>query len=68
MLLAFAWPIRNSSSIRGNTGEKMALATKLRNHKEVRNRRTKKAVPFREVNLFMVANVTRNPRENQQKE
>ena len=43
----------------------MVLPTKLRNHSELRNRRTKKAVPLSEVNLFMVANVIRNPKENQ---
>jgi hypothetical protein len=40
--------MRNSSSINGRTGERMVLPTKLRNHKEQRKRRNKKAVPLNE--------------------
>jgi hypothetical protein len=51
ILLAFAWLIRNSSSMSGRTGERIVRPTKLRNQRELRKRRYNKALPFSEVNL-----------------
>jgi len=45
--------MRNSSSIKGRTGEKIVLAIKLRAHRELRNRRYRNALPFKELNLII---------------
>lgn len=46
MLLALAWLMENSSSMRGMSGEKIVLALKFRNQMNQRKKRKKKARPL----------------------
>lgn len=50
-LLALAWLITNSSSIRGITGAKIVLPEKLMNQRDQKNMRNRKAFPLRPENF-----------------
>lgn len=56
-LLALAWLIVNSSSMRGMIGAKIVLQEKCINQRNQRNIRNGKAFPLRPVNFFMPINL-----------
>ena len=56
-LLALAWLITNSSSIRGITGAKIALPEKLINQRDQKNMRNRKAFPLRHENFSIAINL-----------
>lgn len=57
ILLAFAWLIMNSSSIRGIKGEKIVLTLKFINQINQKNISNTKALPARDVYLCMSFNL-----------
>jgi len=56
-LLALAWLITNSSSIRGITGAKIVLPEKLINQRDQKNMRNRKAFPLRPENFSIAINL-----------